>query len=117
MWGCGLITNSLQADNYLSIFAGQASGDALKIDAAPALFSVGGVCILPLWLAHPFEMDCKQWTSERPAKWKWPAVIGTEINAASEPRMPLGLIVFGGMALVIQVLWLGLIGWCLLNLF
>ena len=45
------------------------------------------------------------------------AAIGAEIDAASEPRMPLGLIVFGGLALVVQVLWLGLIGWCLLNLF
>jgi hypothetical protein len=45
------------------------------------------------------------------------AVIGAEIDAAREPRMPLGLIVFGGLALMVQVLWPGLIGWCLLNLF
>jgi uncharacterized membrane protein YccF (DUF307 family) len=32
-------------------------------------------------------------------------------------RMPLGFIVFGGLALVVQVLWLGLIGWWLLHLF
>jgi hypothetical protein len=45
------------------------------------------------------------------------AVIGAKIDATSEPRMPLGLIAFGALALVVQVLWLGLICWCLLNLF
>ena len=45
------------------------------------------------------------------------AVVGAEIDAAGEPPMPLGFIVFAALALLAQVLWLGLIGWWLLNLF
>jgi hypothetical protein len=45
------------------------------------------------------------------------ATVVPPIQAEREQRMPLGFIVFGGLALVVQVLWLGLIGWCLLNLF
>jgi hypothetical protein len=64
-----------------------------------------------------FEMDCKTMDIQAVSEMQVAAVIGTEIDAAGEPRMPLSLIVLGGMALVVQVLWLGLIGWCLLNLF
>ena len=36
---------------------------------------------------------------------------------AREPRMPLGVIVYVVLASGAQALWLGLIGWWLLNLF
>lgn len=45
------------------------------------------------------------------------ATVAPPIRAEGEQWLPLGLIVFGGLALVVQVLWLGLIGWWLLNLF
>jgi hypothetical protein len=45
------------------------------------------------------------------------ATVASPIQAEREQRMPLGFIIFGGLALAVQVLWLGLIGWCLLNLF
>jgi hypothetical protein len=45
------------------------------------------------------------------------ASVAPSIQAEREQRMPLGFIIFGGLVLVVQVLWLGLIGWCLLNLF
>lgn len=45
------------------------------------------------------------------------AVVETNTDAIGESRMPMGFIVFGGLALVAQVLWLGLIVWWLLNLF
>jgi hypothetical protein len=45
------------------------------------------------------------------------AAAAPPIQAERERRIPLGFIVFGGLALVAQVLWLGLIGWWLLNMF
>jgi hypothetical protein len=45
------------------------------------------------------------------------AVGGIRVNATCEPSMPLGVIVFAIVAFVSEALWLGLIGWWLLNLF
>jgi uncharacterized membrane protein YccF (DUF307 family) len=45
------------------------------------------------------------------------AAVASPDQAQRERRMPLAFIVFGGVALVAQVLWLVLIGWWLLNLF
>jgi hypothetical protein len=45
------------------------------------------------------------------------ATVAPPAHAEREQRMPFGFIVFGGLVLVVQVLWLGLIGWWLLNLF
>jgi hypothetical protein len=45
------------------------------------------------------------------------AAVAPPIQAEREERMPLAFIVFGCLALVVQVLWLGLIGWWLLNSF
>jgi hypothetical protein len=42
---------------------------------------------------------------------------GTAVEAAGEPRMSFGVIVFAVVALGTEALWLGLIGWWLLNLF
>jgi hypothetical protein len=42
---------------------------------------------------------------------------GTSVGAAREAQMPLGVIVFAVVAFGTEVLWLGLIGWWLLNLF
>ena len=41
----------------------------------------------------------------------------SRIQAKDEQRMPRAFIVFGCLVLVVQVLWLSLIGWWLLNLF
>jgi hypothetical protein len=45
------------------------------------------------------------------------AAAGTTIEATREPQMPLGVIVFAVVAFGAEALWLGLIGWWLLNLF
>jgi hypothetical protein len=45
------------------------------------------------------------------------ALAAAPVEAARKPPMPLGLIVFAALAAVAQVLWLGLLGWWLLNLF
>jgi hypothetical protein len=45
------------------------------------------------------------------------AVTGTSVEEAREPRMPLGVIAYVVVALGSEALWLGLIGWWLLNLF
>jgi hypothetical protein len=45
------------------------------------------------------------------------AAAAQPIEAERERRMPLAFIVFGCLALVVQVLWLGMVGWWLLNLF
>jgi hypothetical protein len=45
------------------------------------------------------------------------AVVGTSVEEAREPRLPLGVIVYVVLASGAQALWLGLIGWWLLNLF
>jgi hypothetical protein len=39
------------------------------------------------------------------------------VTAAREPRMPFGVMVFAVVAFGSEALWLGLIGWWLLNLF
>jgi hypothetical protein len=39
------------------------------------------------------------------------------VTAAREPRMPFGVVVFAAVAFGSEALWLGLIGWWLLNLF
>ena len=41
----------------------------------------------------------------------------SQLEAARERRYPPGVIVYVVLALAAQVLWLGLIGWGLLNLF
>jgi hypothetical protein len=38
-------------------------------------------------------------------------------EATEEPRMPFGVMVFAVVAFGSEALWLGLIGWWLLNLF
>jgi hypothetical protein len=45
--------------------------------------------------------------------------VAAEITAVetSDPRMPFGVIVFAVIAFGAEALWLGLIGWWLLNLF
>jgi hypothetical protein len=45
------------------------------------------------------------------------AAAGTCVEEACEPRMPFGVIVFAVVAFGTEALWLGLIGWWLLNLF
>jgi hypothetical protein len=45
------------------------------------------------------------------------AAVAPPISAERAERMSVGFIVFSCLALVGQVLWLGLIGWWLLNLF
>jgi hypothetical protein len=39
------------------------------------------------------------------------------ITPAREPEMPLGVMAFAVVVFGIEALWLGLIGWWLLNLF
>jgi hypothetical protein len=39
------------------------------------------------------------------------------VDATGEPPMPFGVIVFAVVAFGSEALWLGLIGWWLLNLF
>jgi hypothetical protein len=39
------------------------------------------------------------------------------VTLAREPAMPLGVMVFAVVAFGSEALWLGLIGWWLLNLF
>jgi hypothetical protein len=39
------------------------------------------------------------------------------VTPAREPPMPLGVMVFAVLAFGSEALWLGLIGWWLLNLF
>jgi hypothetical protein len=45
------------------------------------------------------------------------ATAGTTVDVTREPQMPLGVIVFAVVAFGAEALWLGLIGWWLLNLF
>jgi hypothetical protein len=45
------------------------------------------------------------------------AAAGPTVDAHREPQMPLGVVVFAGVAFGTEALWLGLIGWWLLNLF
>jgi hypothetical protein len=45
------------------------------------------------------------------------AAATSQLEAARERRFPLGVIVYVVLALAAQVIWLGLIGWWLLNLF
>jgi hypothetical protein len=45
------------------------------------------------------------------------AAAGITIDAAREPPMPFGVIVFAVVAFGSEALWLGRIGWWLLNLF
>jgi hypothetical protein len=45
------------------------------------------------------------------------ATAGIAVDATSEPPMPFGVIVFAVVAFGSEALWLGLIGWWLLNLF
>jgi hypothetical protein len=45
------------------------------------------------------------------------AAIGITIDANREPSMTFGVILFAAVAFGGEVLWLGLIGWWLLNLF
>jgi hypothetical protein len=42
---------------------------------------------------------------------------GIALDATREPPMPFGVIVFAVVAFGSEALWLGLIGWGLLNLF
>jgi hypothetical protein len=41
----------------------------------------------------------------------------SQLEAVRERRFPLGVIVYVVLAVVAQVLWLGALGWWLLNLF
>ena len=45
------------------------------------------------------------------------AVAGIVVDATCEPSMPLGVIAYAVVAFGSEALWLGLIGWWLLNLF
>jgi hypothetical protein len=45
------------------------------------------------------------------------AAAGSTVDATREPQMPLGVIVFAIAAFGAEAIWLGLIGWWLLNLF
>jgi hypothetical protein len=45
------------------------------------------------------------------------AVAGLTADATSESSVPPGVVVFAVVALGSEALWLGLIGWWLLNLF
>jgi hypothetical protein len=45
------------------------------------------------------------------------AVAGITVDATCEPSMPLGVIAYAVVAFGCEALWLGLIGWRLLNLF
>jgi hypothetical protein len=45
------------------------------------------------------------------------AAAGITIDATREPPMPFGVIVFAAVAFGSEALWLGLIGYWLLNLF
>jgi hypothetical protein len=45
------------------------------------------------------------------------AAAGITVDAARESPMPFGIIVFAVVAFGSEALWLGLIGWWLLNLF
>ncbi len=45
------------------------------------------------------------------------AAAGTTVGATREQQMPLGVILFAVVAFGTEALWLGLIGWWLLNLF
>jgi hypothetical protein len=42
---------------------------------------------------------------------------GSQFEAVRERRFPLGVIVYAVLAVAAQVLWLGALGWWLLNLF
>jgi hypothetical protein len=44
-------------------------------------------------------------------------MMAAAVDAAREPPMPSGIIVFAIVAFGSEALWLGLIGWWLLNLF
>jgi hypothetical protein len=44
-------------------------------------------------------------------------VYASVVTPAREPRMPFGVLVFAVVAFGSEALWLGLIGWWLLNLF
>ena len=43
--------------------------------------------------------------------------VGSQLEAAPERHFPLGVIVYVALAGAAQALWLGAIGWWLLNLF
>jgi hypothetical protein len=45
------------------------------------------------------------------------AAIGITVDATREPPMPFAVILFAVVAFGSEALWLGLIGWWLLNLF
>jgi hypothetical protein len=45
------------------------------------------------------------------------AATGSPTETECEPRTPLGVIVYVVLAVTAQALWLGAIGWWLLNLF
>jgi hypothetical protein len=45
------------------------------------------------------------------------AAARTAVGASSDPQMPIGVVVFAVIAFGTEALWLGLIGWWLLNLF
>jgi hypothetical protein len=45
------------------------------------------------------------------------AAAETTVYATREPPMPLGVMVFAVIAFGSEAIWLGLIGWWLLNLF
>jgi len=45
------------------------------------------------------------------------ALAGHAVDGPCEPLMPFGVIVFAVVAFGSEALWLGLIGWWLLNLF
>jgi hypothetical protein len=44
-------------------------------------------------------------------------VVAAAVDTAREPPMSLVLIVFASVAFGSEIIWLGLIGWWLLNLF
>jgi hypothetical protein len=45
------------------------------------------------------------------------AAAGITVDATREPPMPFGVVAFAIVAFGSEALWLGLIGWWLLNLF
>ena len=63
------------------------------------------------------KMDFLSWTSELLGELEFAFSIGAQNQAEHEERMPLGVIVYVAAAGLAQALWLGLIGWWVLNLF
>jgi hypothetical protein len=74
-----------------------------------------GVCRFRLahsWLKWFHAMDIQAATEFEAA-----IAVGAEIDALGEPRLPFGIMAYVAIASGAEALWLGLIGWWLLNLF